>query len=1317
MQNKEQNKKHMRTMALGLVLVIGLAACSSSPEISTPPTIFTINSAVTGSNGALEIDGSPLLVTRSASVRLRGQQADASVVRPGVNIRGTASRDTQGRLTLIEGDVSYPQVLSGVLERVSNDSITVRQGERSITLPLAADLLVHGETGRADTLAIGRQVTAFGYDSAAGLTVLELWSAAVTMNVPGVSAPDMPNNPDMPGDPDMPDEDVGGDDGDSGVAPEQVFINLPLVRADRNAGLLQLGHPNNTLDVRLTADTVLEAASPDPNAFWQLLSEGMPVIVEGYLADDGVIEAWYVAMLPAITEPLPWVVLEGTVSQVQAEREFVLEGLTITVSEDTRYALEDGTNIATSTFWSALTAGDMVFVEGWQDDTDNITGNITANFIVRFASAPPPPQQVLAGRVLSFDAQARSLDVLLDDVVMRVATNRDTSYSEQTGSMIVVPEEPSGSPLAAEAFWHALSSDALVTVYGGYGTGDFVATHITWRSDETYLSVSGTISALNEAAQQVRLTGVDVTLQLSERTFFTDPYFFDPMPMPVYPAPAYPDTPVVDMPVVDMPSVDRPMADDSPDMGGDILPTAPLELFWQEAQRGRMVMADGVVRQGVLDVRFLTLLPDPDEPRVDTLEGIVSDLDADSRVFSLLDFPELKLDFASTRDYTLMGEPVSAEAFWAMLQEDDLVVIAGIFTADDAGNRWLEVTRIDMLRDPVPPPPPIFGTEGIVASFDSNSNTLRLFDVPELTFVIPNDALYLTPAGEANGAQFWRDVQVGDGVFVEGMIGQNPNQDIAPNSVIVQVVERFDNDRPQVVTARVLDLDRATRQFALENAPSWLVTVTADTDYRNAVGEVLNAETFWNDLNEGDMVTVSGRLNTGTTLLVADSITLTRRPNVQTIEGTIDRVDPGRQQFTLVDTPEIEAPEIEAPGITVQVSDDTRFTVESTAPPVPAPPTNDLIDPRQWLEPDTFVIVSGVLAGNTLLAQDIIIFYDPIFSEGVANVLALDVDINADGGVTVDIMGELADPCTQLARVEQSFEANTITLTVITRTDLARACEDVVVPFNERVRLERLLDPGVYTLNVNQQTVTFEIPETTDAARSPAFVDTVNARWLENERVLQLDIAGFLSDPCHIIAGYDVAVAGRIDPDGSQSGNIVVRLWQRRVPTFQGCAAVLAPFETTLELDTTALDTAVMPAGDYTIDVNGVQTSITLPMGLVTRREARVERIAVQVLESFPLQVQVVAYGMLPSSCASLAGREVIQDGNRFVVTLWQESILGPCLPVTEAFEAVITLDVLGLAAGDYEVEVNGARSRFSLPVDNIPELCGADCTPPENQP
>ena len=131
---KKYLRNHMCAVVLSAVVIIGVAACSSSPDTTTPLTTVTIDSTVSGEPNALTIDDNPLIVT-TATVRLRGQVADTNVVRPGVRLRGTARRDAQGRLTLIEGDVSYPQALTGVLESVSSDSITLRQSQANAASP------------------------------------------------------------------------------------------------------------------------------------------------------------------------------------------------------------------------------------------------------------------------------------------------------------------------------------------------------------------------------------------------------------------------------------------------------------------------------------------------------------------------------------------------------------------------------------------------------------------------------------------------------------------------------------------------------------------------------------------------------------------------------------------------------------------------------------------------------------------------------------------------------------------------------------------------------------------------------------------------------------------------------------------------------------------------------------------------------------------------------------------------------------------------------------------------------------------------------
>jgi inhibitor of cysteine peptidase len=99
---------------------------------------------------------------------------------------------------------------------------------------------------------------------------------------------------------------------------------------------------------------------------------------------------------------------------------------------------------------------------------------------------------------------------------------------------------------------------------------------------------------------------------------------------------------------------------------------------------------------------------------------------------------------------------------------------------------------------------------------------------------------------------------------------------------------------------------------------------------------------------------------------------------------------------------------------------------------------------------------------------------------------------------------------------------------------------------------------------------------------------------------------------------------------------------------------------------------------------------------------AEVTEIDILILESFPVQVHVVASGYLPNPCTQID--EIIQsrEGNNFTVTIKTKSSLLPCIQVLTPFEETIALDVYGLPAGTCTVNVNGIEDTFTLETDNI---------------
>lgn len=123
---------------------------------------------------------------------------------------------------------------------------------------------------------------------------------------------------------------------------------------------------------------------------------------------------------------------------------------------------------------------------------------------------------------------------------------------------------------------------------------------------------------------------------------------------------------------------------------------------------------------------------------------------------------------------------------------------------------------------------------------------------------------------------------------------------------------------------------------------------------------------------------------------------------------------------------------------------------------------------------------------------------------------------------------------------------------------------------------------------------------------------------------------------------------------------------------------------------TTEVSTAETPAP--TVDPN-----------LPERGQARVDSVQVLLMESFPVQVSVVARGELPDSCTVIDEIITQQSGNAFrvAITTFRQSDQ-VCTQVVTPFEESIPLEVVGLPAGTYTVSVNGINGSFTLDVDNV---------------
>jgi len=103
---------------------------------------------------------------------------------------------------------------------------------------------------------------------------------------------------------------------------------------------------------------------------------------------------------------------------------------------------------------------------------------------------------------------------------------------------------------------------------------------------------------------------------------------------------------------------------------------------------------------------------------------------------------------------------------------------------------------------------------------------------------------------------------------------------------------------------------------------------------------------------------------------------------------------------------------------------------------------------------------------------------------------------------------------------------------------------------------------------------------------------------------------------------------------------------------------------------------------------------------------AQVDEADLVILESFPVQVEVLIRGDLPDGCTEIEQLEQRFDADEstfYVDVVTVRSADDVCTQALVPFEKRVALDVYGLRAGIYTVRVNGVRETFALDVDNVP--------------
>lgn len=101
-------------------------------------------------------------------------------------------------------------------------------------------------------------------------------------------------------------------------------------------------------------------------------------------------------------------------------------------------------------------------------------------------------------------------------------------------------------------------------------------------------------------------------------------------------------------------------------------------------------------------------------------------------------------------------------------------------------------------------------------------------------------------------------------------------------------------------------------------------------------------------------------------------------------------------------------------------------------------------------------------------------------------------------------------------------------------------------------------------------------------------------------------------------------------------------------------------------------------------------------------QEAKVTGVEVVVAESYPPQYFAVASGQLPDNCTGIDGSTQTMQARTIKITLVTarpEDAM--CTTAVQPFEESIPINVDGLSAGQYTVEVNGVPATLNLTEDH----------------
>jgi len=115
---------------------------------------------------------------------------------------------------------------------------------------------------------------------------------------------------------------------------------------------------------------------------------------------------------------------------------------------------------------------------------------------------------------------------------------------------------------------------------------------------------------------------------------------------------------------------------------------------------------------------------------------------------------------------------------------------------------------------------------------------------------------------------------------------------------------------------------------------------------------------------------------------------------------------------------------------------------------------------------------------------------------------------------------------------------------------------------------------------------------------------------------------------------------------------------------------------------------------------NSAEPTVT-PQPQTASREAQVQSVEIQIMQTNPPQVNAIVHGNLTASCATLGNSQVQYASNIFQIAVYEISSTDHgCVQISTPFETTIALGTNNLSAGTYTVIANGVNAVFALPIE-----------------